>query len=292
MNPGRLRYAIVTPARDERENLERLAAAIGAQSHPPASWIIVDDGSTDGTRELAERLAASDPTILVAGAPPAEGRLSEGRRAARDLLAFRHGVRALPAPVDIVVKVDADLAFAPDYFARLVGHFADDPTLGIAGGSCHELEDGEWRRRRIVPSAVWGASRAYRWACLDTVMDLAPKVGWDGIDEIKAQLRGFRTWTDVDLPFEHHRPEGDREAARVHAHRLSGEAAWYMGYRPSYLVLRSLYRARRDRSALGLIWGYLAGAVTRVPRCPEPGVISALRARQRLSVALRGGAPE
>ena len=118
-------------------------------------------------------------------------------------------------------------------------------------------------------------------------------VGWDGIDEIKAQLRGYRTGTDVDLPFRHHRPEGQREAARVHAHALSGRAAWYMGYRPSYLVLRSLYRvAPRPGGARADLGLRVRGALARAPRCPEPGVIAALRARQRLSVALRGGAPE
>jgi hypothetical protein len=162
----------------------------------------------------------------------------------------------------------------------------------MAGGACHELQDGEWVRRRVVPTAVWGASRAYRWECLDSVMGLAPQVGWDGIDEIKTQLAGYRTGTIVDLPFLHHRPEGMRESARVQAHILSGGAAWYMGYRPTYLVLRSLYRARSDRAALGLIWGYVRGALTRAPRCPEPGVIPVLRERQRLTVALRGGAPE
>ena len=288
-----MRYAIITPARDERENLGRLAGAIAAQQHRPAYWVVADDGSTDGTRELAEALARDDATVIVAPRPAATtGRLSDGRREARDLLAFRHGVRSLPEPVDVVVKVDADVSFEPDFFARLLARFDADPLLAIAGGACHELQDGEWQRRRVIPTAVWGATRAYRWERLDTVMELEPFVGWDGIDEIKAHLAGYRTGTDVDLPFRHHRPEGDREAARVHAHVLSGRAAWYMGYRPSYLVLRSVYRSRSDRAALGLIWGYAKGALARAPRCPEPAVRDALRARQRLRVALRSGAPE
>ena len=285
-----MRYALVTPARDEHENLERLAAAILDQARAPAYWVIVDDGSVDGTRALAEGLAAAHPGILVAGTESASGALSDGRREGRDLLAFRHGIAALPEPVDVVVKVDADLSFEPDYFQRLTGAFAADPRLGIAGGSCHELEDGVWQRRKVVPTAVWGASRAYRWECLADMMDLAPHVGWDGLDEIKAQLRGYRTGTILDLPFQHHRPEGQREKARVHAHALSGRAAWYMGYRPSYLLLRALYRARRDRAALGLAWGYLQAAVTRAPRHAEPDVVAVLRARQRLRVTLRGGA--
>ncbi len=285
-----MRYALVTPARDERQNLERLADAIRAQTLPPAYWVVVDDDSEDGTREFAERLG--DAYVRVIGSAQSGGQLSDGRRQGRDLIAFCRGVRSLPERVDVVIKVDADLSFEPDYFARLIGAFEDDPGLGMAGGTCIEPQDGEWVRRRIVPTAVWGASRAYRWECLDDVLALAPTVGWDGIDEIKVQQRGYRTRTLLDLPFRHHRPEGQREAARVNAHILSGRAAWYMGYRPSYLVLRALYRARHDWAALGLVWGYAAAGLSRSPRCPEPGVIPALRERQRLSVALRGGAPE
>ena len=287
-----LRYAIVTPARDERENIARLAAAIAAQERGPAWWIIADDASTDGTRELGLELGASDPRIRVETRTATSGGLADGRRQARDLLAFQHGIRQLPDAVDVVVKVDADVSFEPDFFARLMAWFERDPGLAIAGGSCTELQDGAWVRRKVVPTAVWGATRAYRSDVLDVALALEPNVGWDGIDEIQVQLRGHKTGTDTTLPFRHHRPEGVREAKLVHAHKLSGEAAWYMGYRPSYLVLRSLYRARGDRAALGLIWGYAASAVRRAPRCPDRAVIDVLRGRQRLSVALRGGAPE
>jgi glycosyltransferase involved in cell wall biosynthesis len=288
-----LRYALITPARDERANLERLGAAVRAQTRRPAHWIIVDDGSTDGTPELARSLGELDPALLVISTEHADGALRDGRRQGRDLLAFQYGIRSLPSEVDVVVKVDADVNFAPDYFARLLAWFEAEPRLGIAGGACHELQDGVWVRRKVVPTAVWGATRAYRAGeCVSIALALEPNVGWDGIDEIQAQFAGYTTGTMLDLPFEHHRPEGLRESSRVRAHALSGRAAWYMGYRPSYLVLRSLYRSRNDRAAIGLIWGYVTGAFTRAPRCPDTNVIAALRARQRLSVALRGGVPE
>jgi glycosyltransferase involved in cell wall biosynthesis len=287
-----LRYALITPARDERHNLERLARAVREQDARPAYWVVVDDGSTDGTRELAAALREQDPAIVVVGTESAEGALRDGRRQGRDLLAFQHGIRSLAQPVDVVVKVDADVDFAPDFFARLMDAFAGDPKLAIAGGACHELQAGAWVRRKVVPTAVWGATRAYRAEVLEIALGLEPSVGWDGIDEIQAQLAGYRTGTLIDLPFQHHRPEGQRESSRIRAHALSGRAAWYMGYRPSYLFMRSLYRATADRAALGLIWGYASSAVAGAPRCGDARVIAALRSRQRLSVALRAGIPE
>ena len=56
-------YGVVTPARDEAENLPRLAASLAAQTIVPQSWYIVDNGSTDGTLEVANALAAEQEWV-------------------------------------------------------------------------------------------------------------------------------------------------------------------------------------------------------------------------------------
>ena len=288
-----LSYAVVTPARNERDNLPRLADAIRAQRHRPDAWVIVDDGSDDGTRELAARIAAAVPwTHLLERDGAGSGLLVHGRREGRDLTSFRAGVRTLAHRYDVVVKVDADLSFDDSYLGELVARFASDPHLGMASGACWELEDDEWTRRRLIPSCVWGASRAYRWEALDAVMDLESRRGWDGLDELRAHRAGWRTRTFINLPFRHHRPQHTREPGRWRAHAAQGRACWYMGYRPSYLALRSIFRAREDLAALAMPWGYLGAATRREPRFGEPDVRRALRDRQRLSRVLLQGAPE
>lgn len=287
-----LRYAVVTPARNEQDNLPRLAEALAAQELAPAAWIVVDDASTDATPALIEAFAAGHPWArLLPRAPEGEGAVSQGRREGRDLEAFRVGVRALDVAYDVVVKVDADVDFDPDYFAGLIGRFEADERLGIASGTCYELEDGAWVRRTKADTTVWGASRAYRVDCVPDLMALAPRMGWDGLDEVKVQLRGFTTETFVDLPFRHNRPEGGREISTLHQGEALGRASWYMGYRPSYIAMRALYRARRQPTALAMLWGYASAAARREPRCPDGAVIAVLRDRQRLRATLRRGAP-
>ena len=49
---NRLQYVLVTPARNEEKNIERLIQCVVAQTVRPSKWIIVSDGSTDGTDEI------------------------------------------------------------------------------------------------------------------------------------------------------------------------------------------------------------------------------------------------
>ena len=78
-----------------------------------------------------------------------------------------------------------------------------------------------------------GASRAYRWPCLEAAISLAPKMGSDGLDEMQAELLGYRTAIFSDLAFRHHRLTGGRERDRLRAQSVLGRASWYMGYRPT-----------------------------------------------------------
>jgi biofilm PGA synthesis N-glycosyltransferase PgaC len=281
-------YAVVTPARNERENLARLAECMFAQRARPACWMIVDDGSDDGMGEWALSLSREHDWILVGSTGEGSNGLADGRRQGRDLLAFWHGLRGLPHPVDIFVKVDADTSFEPDYFERLMGRFSEQPDLGIAGGSCYELRNGVWERIKVAGSHPRGASRAYRWELLDDVFELEPLLGWDGVDEVMAELRGYRTEGFKDLGFKHHRKVGEREG-RVRAGSALGRQAWYMGYRPTYVVLRALYRARENPTSLAMVWGYAASAATRAPRCPHPTITKRVRHGQRLRIVARRG---
>lgn len=273
-----LSYAVVTPARNEADNLRRLAGSLASQTQRPSTWLIVDNGSSDDTPEVARDLGAAEAWIRTADVP-GETVATRGGPVAR---AFAAGVELLPEQPDVVIKVDADISVEPDYFERLLGRFAADPRLGIAGGTCYELEEGEWVPRHTTGDRVRGASRAYRWACFQDVLPLENRPGWDGIDELKATARGWKTQTFADLAFRHHRAVGDRDQSRWRRLYEVGRAAHFTGYRPSYLVLRSLFKARKELAALALIGGYATAAARREPRSDDHAARSYLRRQQSL----------
>jgi hypothetical protein len=184
---------------------------------------------------------------------------------------------------DIVVKLDADTSMDADHFARVAAAFAAQPSLGIASGTCLELSpNGDWQAIPVTAGHVRGAARAYRRECLRQVLPLEERVGWDGIDELKASVLGWKTRMLPDLTFYHHRPLGARDGGRGHRWRAQGDASYYMGYRFSYLALRSLHHARRDPAATMMITSYLAAALRRKPRYGDRAVREYLRRRQSL----------
>lgn len=274
-------YALVTPARNEAGNLGRLAASVTSQTVLPSAWLIVDNGSTDDTAAVVRALADRHSWIRLIKAPGVTD-LRDGRRRAAVVRAFHAGVAALDVDVDVVVKLDADLTFRDDYFERQLAAFAADPTLGISSGTCFEQQDGVWTQRHITGTSVWGCARAYRAGCLLDVLPLEEHMGWDGIDVLKAELAGWSALTLTDLPFRHHRLEGERDGARRAAYRAQGEAAHYMGYRAWYLVARALHRTRTEPAALAMISGYASAMLRRDERCSDEAVVAHLRESQSL----------
>ena len=190
-----LTYAAVTPARDEDENLARLGAAMVDQTLPPVRWVIVENGSTDGTLGVARALEAAHPFIRVIQTESS----SNYQRTSAYMRAFHTGVEALHGLGDLVVKLDADVSIDPDYFQGVARAFADDPRLGIASGTMVEVRHGMWQEVTLLDDHCWGPTRAYRRSCLDLVLPLEDGYNYASVDETKAHLAGFTTMPAIGV---------------------------------------------------------------------------------------------
>ncbi len=145
------RVLVVVPTYNEVENLERILGRLH-DSVPDAHALVVDDGSPDGTGELAEKLAAADARVHVL------------RRTAKSGLgpAYVAGFRwARGQGYDVLVEMDADGSHPPEQLPRLLTALASaDLVLGsryVPGGAV-----ADWPVHRLLLSRM--GNRYTRWA--------------------------------------------------------------------------------------------------------------------------------
>jgi dolichol-phosphate mannosyltransferase len=113
---------VVLPTYNERENLPLIADAI-LKALPQAQLLVVDDSSPDGTGELAETLAATEPRMAVLHRPAKQGLGVAYADAFRWVLA-RPETRA-------VVQMDADFSHDPADLPRLLAPLMRDADLAL-----------------------------------------------------------------------------------------------------------------------------------------------------------------
>src|SRR5688572_28591936 len=150
-------YVLVTAARNEADFIELTIKSMAAQSLPPVRWIIVSDGSTDGTDEIVARYAARHDWIELVRLPARAERHFAGKVAA-----FNAGYSRLAGlKYDVIGNLDGDVSFDADYCAFLMNKFDENPRLGVAGTPYHEehrLHDERFKS----PAHVSGACQLFR----------------------------------------------------------------------------------------------------------------------------------
>jgi dolichol-phosphate mannosyltransferase len=217
---------VCLPTYNERENLEPMVRALGDKS---VHVLVIDDGSPDGTGEIADRLARELDYVDVLHRPRKEG-------LGPAYLAGFH--RALADGADLVLEMDCDFSHSPDDVPRLIAAAGDaDLVLGsryVAGGSV-----GNWGLLRRLVSAggslyarlllgsgirdLTGGFKCYRRQVLETIdLDAIHSKGYAFQIETtyRAARAGFRI-AEIPIQFVDREVGGSKMS-----HGIVAEAIW------------------------------------------------------------------
>jgi poly-beta-1,6-N-acetyl-D-glucosamine synthase len=274
-----MRYVIITPVRDEENHLSSTMESVCRQTLTPTEWVIVDDGSKDRTGEIADRCAAQNPWMHVVHRANRGFRKSGGGV----VEAFYDGYNALRShDWDYIVKLDGDLSFAPDYFEKCFAHFERDAKLGIGGGEIVHDIAGTMKVEQNPRFHVRGATKIYKRECWEAIEGLWPATGWDTIDEVKANMLGWKTYAFTELHLHHHRLTGTEDG--LFRDRVKhGVACYVSGYHPLFVAascLRRLTIKPRVTGSIGMMYGFLKSHFTRPPRLKDRTYFAYIRDQQ------------
>ncbi|MFD5859545.1 bifunctional polysaccharide deacetylase/glycosyltransferase family 2 protein [Streptomyces chartreusis] len=243
--PVRQPVSVIVPAYNEKECIANTLKSL-AQSTHPIEIIVVDDGSTDGTSEIA-RAAARELGMTNVRVIRQE---NAGKPAA-----LNNGVRS--AGHDIVVMMDGDTVFEPDTVRQLVQPFAD-PGVGAVAGNAkvgnRNTVIGAWQHIEYVMGFNLDRRMYDLLRCMPTIPGAIGAFRREAVLEVGGMSEDTLA-EDTDITIAMHRA-GWRVVYQEHARAWteapgSLKQLWSQRYRWSYGTMQALWKHRRSLTDKG-----------------------------------------
>ncbi len=268
--PGSLPdYVLVTPARNEAEFIEGTIKSVVAQTVRPLKWVIVSDGSTDGTDEIVKKYAAGEKWIELVRMPERRERNFAGK-----VQAFDAGYAKVEGlNYGAIGNLDGDVSFEPDYFEFLLTKLSENPKLGVVGTPFRE-GSYQYDFRFVSIEHVSGQCQFFRRKCFEDIGGYVPRRigGIDLVAVTTARMKGWQTRTFLEKPYDHHRTMGTATQNRLLVPFKVGRSDYLLGSHPVWECVRCVYQATRRPILLngllrlaGFFWAMVRYREKQVP---------------------------
>jgi biofilm PGA synthesis N-glycosyltransferase PgaC len=278
----RMNYVLITPARNEAEFIEGTIQSVVAQTIRPVRWVIVSDGSTDGTDEIVAKYSVDNPWIELVRTPERQERHFAGK-----VQAFNAGyARANGVDYEVLGSLDADITFDEGYFSFLLNKLAEDESLGLVGTPFKEGTNPTYDYRFTNIEHVSGACQVFRRKCFEEIGGYVPVKGGciDHIAVLSSRMKGWKTRTYPEKVCMHHRAMGTAQQGLLMARFRNGGKDYAIGNHPLWELFRSVYQMTKKPVIVGglmVVTGYAWAAIRRVKR-PVSDELVAFQRREQM----------
>lgn len=263
------RIFLSTPLRNEIDNIPSLYRAVEAQNVQISIWIIVENGSTDGSRELLRTLPkpVNVERLVILNENTESGEYALGQKYARIVSRGFEEIRTMTtlASEDLIGILDADSFPDPGYYEQLTRAFDRHQRLGIASGISRDA--GTQRRSMHAADWVRGSCRLWRGACmLQSGYIIGPSA--DTLSLARAEIDGWIASVVKEATFE------AREVGERSKQRYYGSSAYFRGNTLLYALVRFLKFASHGHlsDASDYLGGYWSALVGGTPRIDDPEI--------------------
>lgn len=228
-----IKYIAVCAAHNEEQFISHSLKSVLNQTLPPEICVLSDDGSTDKTVEIAEKLG-----VFVLENDRPRYKLS----GINQVLALNYGIAKAGFEVkdwDYLLKFDADIIIPENYVEYIISKMEQYKNLGICSG---KPENEKVRLARASD-----ASKIYKRQCWDDIGGLDVWVAFDSHAILKAAQKGWVTRTIPSIKFKELRPSGKYGLTRW---VLTGFERASFGFPLYHTVLASIKNVRWGSPAI------------------------------------------
>jgi hypothetical protein len=276
----KLAYVLISPSRNEARFIEETMRSVMAQTILPLKWVIVNDGSTDATGEIAAKYAEQCDWIEVVDRP-----VRKERHFAAKVEAFRAGFeRVRHLKYEIIGNLDADVTLDPDHFEFLLSKFSQDGRLGVAGTvfrepSGYNSETDSFEGQTYVS----GQCQIFRRHCFEQIGGYVPSKagGIDWMAVTTARMIGWKTRSFREKSFFHHRPLGTADRGAFAKNVAYGKKDYILGGHPLWEILRCSYQMTKRPYIMGGAALFLGFVMAFLSRAERPVSLELMRFHRR-----------
>ena len=215
-----MKFLVIIPTHNEEKNILFTLKSLQLQTFQDFFCVIVNDGSTDKTKQIVEQFIDHQPSTVIYQLKNLD--FSQHEPGAKVVRTFNKGLESVDLKqFDIICKFDADIVFPSNYLKKINEIYESNPKAGMVSGivkiqkSIFEKtlafdfkdEKDQWTFENISSkNHIRGPIKSYRKACFQDMKGLRPVLGWDNIDVMLAKKQGWETITIKNLWVKHLRP--------------------------------------------------------------------------------------
>ncbi len=251
-----MKVCIIIPIFNEQDFIKKSVESLIGQTTKPAEVIYVNDNSTDNSKNIIKNLIKSHEWIRLIDRESVQ----EHVPGAKVVEAFNFGLKHLKIKFDIICKFDGDIVLPKNYIEKILEIFNKKQSIGIVGGNLYIFKKDKWIYENIAAKThVRGPIKAYRAKCFDEIDGLKSSIGWDTVDVLLAQKKGWLIQTDKNLKVKHLKPTGHKYSLK--SKMLQGEALYKMRF-GFILSMLSLLKSSLNNFSISRVFFGMIGYVT------------------------------
>lgn len=283
-------YIMVTPCKNEEQNLDRMINSILSQDIKPKLWVIVNDGSTDNSLNKIISFEKKHGWIRHISLKPAE----------RDLN-FRYSIvckigfdkatelsKSEKIRYGCIALVDADMILEKSYFKKLLKHMNEDKSLGVVSGGIYYQKGKRLIYEKMHEDRPMGAARLWSREAFTKSGGYKITSSPDSVSNIKVVLRGWKIRQFKDIKAIQTRETSSAQGL-WNGYWAKGEFSHYLGTSPVFAIGKGAKFIIKYPfyPSLAYLSGYFNSLIKNRPKIDDKEIIdyySKTRIKEKLGV--------